>query len=194
VADRWRAVRTADLRFTLSQLERIDRGEIESPLSGRLDTTRAAVAGHSRGGAAAIHAGMADHRFRAVIDLDGFPGDRGFSGYPQPLLAVVAGAGTGDAENDKRYAERLTQVLDLSAAPSYRLTVPGAAHLSFTDAPLYLPPVPSFFGSLGRESGPAITAGATLAFLDATLRDPQSTGTTAATSLARFGAVTSFGD
>lgn len=58
-----------------------------------------------------------------------------------------------------------------STATSYRLTAPGAAHLTFTDAPLYLPPLPSLVGSLDRTEGPRITAAAGLAFLDSTLRD-----------------------
>lgn len=39
------------------------------------------------------------------------------------------------------------------------------------DGPLYLPPVPAIVGSLGRARSPRVVAGATLAFLDATLRD-----------------------
>ncbi|KIF01458.1 collagen alpha-5(VI) chain, partial [Streptomyces sp. RSD-27] len=66
---------------------------------------------------------------------------------------------------------RLTEALDANTATSYRLTVPGAAHLAFMDGPLYLPPVPTIVGSLGRTRGPRVVAGATLAFLDAVLRD-----------------------
>ena len=51
-------------------------------------------------------------------------------------------------------------MLDLSTSPSYWLTVPGAAHLTFTDAPLYLPPVPALLGTLGRSAGPATLAAA----------------------------------
>ena len=79
-------------------------------------------------------------------------------------------------------------MLDLSTSPSYRLTVPGAAHLAFTDAPLYLPPVPAFVGTLDRSAGPPTTA-ATAAFLDATLRGHP--GDLAA-DLARFGHLATF--
>lgn len=68
------------------------------------------------------------------------------------------------------YIPRLTRVLQLSTATGYRLTVPGSAHLTFTDAPLFLPPLPTLVGSLGRTAGPRITAEATAAFLDAALR------------------------
>ncbi|HWH01746.1 MAG TPA: hypothetical protein VNV66_21080, partial [Pilimelia sp.] len=66
----WTAVRAADLSFTLTQLGRLDRGEIAGPLAGRLDTRRAAATGHSVGGAAALRAARQDHRFTAVINLD----------------------------------------------------------------------------------------------------------------------------
>jgi hypothetical protein len=47
------------------------------------------------------------------------------------------------------------------------VTVPGASHLAFTDAPLYLPPLPDVVGGLGRRGGPRVTAAATGEFLEA---------------------------
>ncbi|MGW6690817.1 alpha/beta hydrolase family protein [Streptomyces sp. NPDC054961] len=160
-------VRAADLGFVLTQLGRLDRGEIDGPLTGRLDTGRAAVTGHSLGGGAALQAARQDHRFAAVIDLDGYPRDPDLLPFPQPALALTQAI---SQETDPRYIPRLTEVLELSTATSYRLTIPGAAHLTFMDAPLYLPPVPSIVGSLGRTESPRVVAAATLAFLDTTLR------------------------
>ncbi|MFF4345318.1 alpha/beta hydrolase family protein [Kitasatospora sp. NPDC001540] len=160
-------VRAADLGFVLTRLGDLDRGAGGDPLAGRLDTGRAAVTGHSLGGAAALWAARRDHRFAAVVDLDGYPRDPDPRPFPQPVLALTQDLGPA---TDPRYLPRLTGVLALGTATGYRLTVPGAAHLTFTDAPLYLPPVPSLVGSLGRTDGPRRTAAATLAFLDATLR------------------------
>ncbi|MEV0200192.1 hypothetical protein [Nonomuraea sp. NPDC050691] len=172
----WTAVRAADLRFALTQLGRLDRGELPGPLAGRLDTRRAAVTGHSLGGAAALQAARQDHRFAAVIDVDGFPRDPAPRPFHQPVLALVHDVEPGQ---EREYVDRLTRVIRLSTATGYRLTVPGSAHLTFTDAPLYLPPLPALAGSRGREDGPRVTAAATAAFLDATLRgapgDPAST-------------------
>ncbi|MFJ9457510.1 alpha/beta hydrolase family protein [Kitasatospora sp. NPDC101447] len=163
----WTAVRAADLGFVLSRLDAVDRGEGADPLTGRLDTGRVAVAGHSMGGAAALQAARQDHRFDAVIDLDGFPHGPASPALVQPTLALTQAVTPG---TDPRYLPRLTAALDADTATSYRLTVPGAAHLTFMDGPLYLPPVPSIVGSLGRTESPRVVAGATLAFLDATLR------------------------
>ncbi|WP_425265297.1 alpha/beta hydrolase family protein [Streptomyces rubellomurinus] len=84
----WTAVRAADLGFVLTRLESLDRGTIAAPLvgrepsTGRLDTARAAVTGHSMGGAAALQAARQDPRFAAVIDLDGYP--HGPTSSPSP--------------------------------------------------------------------------------------------------------------
>ncbi|MFF7456318.1 alpha/beta hydrolase family protein [Kitasatospora sp. NPDC008115] len=161
-------IRAADLGFVLTRLERLDRGEGDAALTGRLDTARAAATGHSLGGAAALQAARQDGRFTAVIDLDGYPRDPERLPFHQPALALTQAIGP---QTDERYIPRLTEVLKLGTATGYRLTVPGTAHLTFTDAPLYLPPLPSLVGSLdGRGEGPRVVAAATLAFLDATLR------------------------
>lgn len=51
LGDEWTAIRAADLGFVLTRLEELDGAD---PLSGRLDTGRVAVTGHSMGGAAAL--------------------------------------------------------------------------------------------------------------------------------------------
>ncbi|MFJ9343016.1 alpha/beta hydrolase family protein [Streptomyces sp. NPDC101733] len=163
----WTAVRAADLGFVLTQLDHLDRGEIAGPLTGRLDTGRVAVSGHSMGGAAALQAARQDRRFDAVIDLDGYPHGPTSPSLHQPTLALTQAITSG---TDPDYIPRLTEALALNTATSYRLTIPGAAHLTFMDGPLYLPPVPSIVGSLGRAEGPHVVAATTLAFLDTTLR------------------------
>jgi hypothetical protein len=57
-----------------------------------------------------------------------------------------------------------------STATGYRLTLPGATHLSFTDTPLYLPPLSTVVGTGPRMRWPRLTAEITAVFLDATLR------------------------
>lgn len=168
LAEGWAALRAADLSFVLTQLGHLGRGEIPGKLAGRLDTERAAATGHSLGGAAALLAARQDTRFKAVIDLDGFPWDPAPGPFPQPALALTQAA----AENPD-YIPRLTQALTLSRATAYRMTIPGSGHLTFTDAPLYLPPVPFLVGTLGRTAAAEVTAGTTIEFLDATLRGKQ---------------------
>ncbi|MFF4579929.1 alpha/beta hydrolase family protein [Streptomyces sp. NPDC001389] len=176
----WTAIRAADLGFVLTRLTGQDgrSGQVAQggrgtdrtadPLTGRLDAGRVAVAGHSMGGAAALQAARQDHRFAAVVDLDGFPHGPASPALDRPALALTQEVTAG---SDPRYLPRLTEALATNTATSYRLTVPGAAHLAFTDGPLYLPPVPALVGSLGRTRSPRVVAAATLAFLDAVLRN-----------------------
>ncbi|MFD2470848.1 alpha/beta hydrolase family protein [Amycolatopsis silviterrae] len=163
LADDWAAIRAADLSFTLTRLE----GLGGDPLAGHLDTSRVAATGHSMGGAAALQAARRDHRFDAVIDLDGYPRGPLSPALEQPTLALTQAI---TPATDPRYLPRLTEVLARGTATNYRLTIPGAAHLTFTDGPLYLPPVPSIVGSLGRVESPRVVAEATLGFLDSVLR------------------------
>ncbi|OKJ32604.1 collagen alpha-5(VI) chain [Streptomyces sp. CB02366] len=167
LAEGWTRARAADLRAVLTRLERVQSGAVAGPLSGRLDTGRVAATGHSIGGAAALLAAREDARFDAVVDLDGYPRGPVGGRFAQPVLALTQEIGP---DTDPDYLPRLTRLLERGGATNYRLTVPGAAHLTFTDAPLYLPPVPGVVGSRGRAESTRITSGATLSFLDATLR------------------------
>ncbi len=62
-----------------------------------------------------------------------------------------------------------------STTTSQLLAIPGTAHATFTGAPLWLPPVLSLVGSLGRTEDHRIISEATLGFLDAELRGSQLT-------------------
>ncbi|WP_285501122.1 hypothetical protein [Actinokineospora sp. NBRC 105648] len=186
LADDWTAIRAADLGFALTRLEGLDRGDGADPLAGRLDTGRVAATGHSMGGAAALQAARHDHRFDAVIDLDGYPRGSLSPDLGQPTLALTQAI---TPDTDPRYVPQLTDVLTRGTATNYRLTIPGAAHLTFMDGPLYLPPVPSIVGSLGRAESPRVVAGATLAFLDSVMRDGSSD---LAGTLSTYGELTVF--
>jgi dienelactone hydrolase len=118
IANELASIRADDLLSTLDYFETI------------LPSATVATAGHSIGGAAAILAAARDPRVDAVVDIDGLP--RG--GLPTvPVLAIVAGEGTGSAESDERYDSALDEVL---AFCGKRVDVRGAQHLSFTDAAL----------------------------------------------------------
>ena len=169
VANRSALDRAADLRTVLDDLAAVDEGTLETPLAGRLDLDRVAVTGHSLGGAAALQAAGVDDRFDAAINIDGYP--RNEARPRQPILMIVSGRGSGNEVNDAEYHERIDDVMRGANDASRVTTIPDAAHLTFTDAPLFLPPLPSLIGGLGRTAGLDTTTELTLAFLDETLRD-----------------------
>ncbi|QPP05380.1 hypothetical protein G4Z16_02105 [Streptomyces bathyalis] len=161
------AVRARDLSSALTHLGRLDNGEVKSILAGRLDTERAAVVGMSAGGGGAFQAARTDERFSAVLTLDGNPYDAHPGPYDQPALALTQQMGLAD---NPRYIPDLKRVLKLSTTTGYLLTIPGTAHPTFTDAPLWMPPVPSLIGTHGRTEPNRIINELTLGFLDAELR------------------------
>jgi predicted dienelactone hydrolase len=163
---RYTEQRIADLASALTELTRLDTGT--GPLAGRIDTAHAAVTGHSFGGAAAVRTVAEDPRFAAAVDLDGGLGDPPTTPFDRPVLAVTSPEYYDTADNPE-YAPGLDHVLDL-AGPGYRVTVPGTTHLDFTDAPLWLPPVPGLVSWSARSTAVATTAGVTADFLDHVLR------------------------
>lgn len=162
------AVKGGDLSSALTHLGRLDSGAVESILAGRLDTHRAAVVGMSAGVGGAFQAARTDERFSAVIALDGRPYDADPGPYDQPVLALTSQNGLND---NPTYLPDLGRALERSTATCYLLTIRGTAHGTFTDAPLWMPPVPSLVGSLGRTEGNRIITELTVGFLDAELRD-----------------------
>ena len=65
------AIRAADSRFALDQLERLARLEPRSPLAGHLDLQHVGIVGHSIGGATAVQVMASDPRFKVGVNLDG---------------------------------------------------------------------------------------------------------------------------
>jgi predicted dienelactone hydrolase len=162
-ATNWTTVRAEDLSFALTSLENSAFGDL-------LAHDRIAVTGHSLGGGAALMAARMDHRFSAVIDLDGYPHDPSPQPFPQPALIVnhplLPGESTG-------FLAKADRVLGLSGTGGYRVEVPGSSHFTFTDAPIWLPPVPSVVGTQSRYEGPALTTDLTTTFLDHVWRGEQ---------------------
>ena len=77
-------------------------------------------------------------------------------------------------------------VLTLSQTAGYRVEVPGTTPETFTDAPLWLPPVPHMVGTKGRYEGPRETTEITALFLDHVLRG---SGTDLRAELSRYGSL-----
>ncbi len=169
-------IRTQDVRFVLHEIERLNADD--GWLSHQIDERRVGIFGHSFGGAVAAQACAADSRFKAGLDLDGVLfGSARTVQIRQPFLIMV-----GDTElpavspaEAANFAKLLEMAIrDLNAFHrrngSYSVTVAGAEHDVFTDAPLFNPRrwhAPA--GVLSPARGIYIANRYTLAFFEKTL-------------------------
>ncbi|MFC3964523.1 alpha/beta hydrolase [Nocardia jiangsuensis] len=162
------AVRTADLSAVLDRI-----GTVDSPLTGRIDTTRVAAAGHSLGGATAASASAHDQRVVAAANIDGtLYGDLPEQRLPGPYLLIDSDpARTG---HSAAYLERNRKLLGGVQGGGHHYTIGRTDHIGCTDAPLFLaPPVRALAGRwFGGERSPVETRRATADLLAAVLGPP----------------------
>jgi predicted dienelactone hydrolase len=139
-------VRVEDVRFVLNQLMQVQDGRIESPFRGRLDFERIGVLGHSRGGMTAAEACMKDQRVKACANLDGVVNampayDDAGRGPVQPFLfmekplAAMKGEKPEDAKARLAFLRQRgnTMLAGAQSGHSYRVTLDGATHVTFSD-------------------------------------------------------------
>ncbi len=145
-------IRTADARFVLDTLEDWDRCDPGGLLTGRLDTARAGIWGHSFGGAVAAEACHSDRRFRAGVDLDGsWFGESSESGVEQAFLvmgsdmcpptAAELANSSGPKHQYLVFQDQDDRNIRRSMAThgGYFMTVRGASHMNFCDSALFSP-------------------------------------------------------
>ena len=154
-----------DTRFVLTQIERMNRGEVDSPFGGHLDTARIGVFGHSFGGATAFQVCAIDSRCKSAINLDGTQWGTLLDTPLQTPFLMMYGEKT-DHLND--------WVLNTSRASGYSLRVNGASHINFTDfnlvSPLFRLPQLGILGSIDARQMERIMNAYAVAFFDQTLK------------------------
>ena len=117
-----------DTRFIADQIEKLEKGEIESIFNSRLDTSSMGVFGHSFGGAAAGQACLTDNRFKAFINMDGTPfGDTIGNKVEQPFMIL----NTGKSDFSAGYSPEQKNYLIVS--------IKGSKHADFMDYTLLFP-------------------------------------------------------
>jgi predicted dienelactone hydrolase len=165
IMDRLLETRVADVRFVLDELERMETGAVEGPLTGRLDLEHVGIFGMSLGGAVAGQACLEDQRLRAGINLDGTQFGTVIDGWiDQPFMYM--NSGTSKDHNDFVY-DRLRNM-------GYSVTVAGSSHMDFTD---FFYTIPAF-KALAKDAIPneqmyRIVNAYTVAFFDRYLKGEQ---------------------
>ncbi|MFE0738400.1 alpha/beta hydrolase family protein [Streptomyces sp. NPDC058855] len=157
--------RAADTRFLL---DRLTGPRPAWRYASAIDATRVGMAGHSVGGASAVPAMAADRRIDAGVNMDGTfwdaPPADGLGGRPFLFLGTdeFHRPGGGDTSWDTTWAG--------VRGEKHWLTVGGAGHLDFSDAPLILRHAGRPDGPLPAGRAVSVTRAYVAAFFDEHLR------------------------
>jgi predicted dienelactone hydrolase len=181
-------VQAQDLIFVLNEVERLNKKDTDIGLAGRFDLSHVGVFGHSRGGFTAPHACLLDSRFRACLNLDGYPltpvvMEKGIRQpymhieelapwLPPPTDEELAGANQTREEANKEAREAEFQrekTFSKMSSGVYLVTVKGAMHNSFSDMPFISPERYSNI-KINAARALTITNAYVLAFFDRYLR------------------------
>ena len=182
-------IQAQDLIFVLNELERLNHSDKQ--FAGRFDLRHVGVFGHSRGGFAAPHACLLDRRFRACLNLDGYPLTPAVmeKGIRQPYMHIeeiapweppptddelAKAKQTREEANKEAQQEKQQRETTFSKMSSgvYLVVIKGAKHMSFSDAPLVAPERYSDI-AINAQRATAITNTYVLAFFDRFLRGKQ---------------------
>lgn len=173
---------TADARFVADHLATID-DSANHPLHGKLDLDKLAIFGHSFGGSTATEVCAADVRFKAGINMDGFPyGQAPETGVPTPFLfmravreepnpTMLAMSGATAEEYEAafdQFDEKIRQVAASSPA-GYVATIQGTRHFNFSDFPFlaHLSALAKFVvGDIDPSRNAELVNGLTKSFFD----------------------------
>ncbi len=177
-------IQAQDLIFVLNELERLHKNDSDKRFTGRFDIQRVGVFGHSRGGFAAPHACLLDRRFQACLNLDGYSLTPAVmeKGIRQPYMHIEEMAPwlppltdeelkkanqtreQANKETQEAEEERETTFGKMSSGV-YLVTVKGATHNSFSNAPFISPERYSGM-TISPERALAITNAYVLAFFE----------------------------
>lgn len=136
-ARRLGSVWEADIRFLVSQLPRLQGGEIQSPFAGHLDLDRIGLLGHSTGSGVMARLCAAGEYCLAGVGMDAWFG---------PVSAEVREAGS-----ERPFLFLMSEIWpkpeNIAWIDEYRatstnapwLTIARTAHYDFTDIPLFTP-------------------------------------------------------
>jgi dienelactone hydrolase len=177
-------IRVEDVSFVLDKLYSMNAGDLL--LAGKMDMEHIGMFGHSIGGVTAAQAALKDKRIGAAVNLDGltyarplYPDSVGnvltqpfmfitkpFRRMTEKELATSSKTQEQDEAELKEMLNRQEVLLRKVMGGSYRVTIPGAKHTSFSDEP-YLNP------GKGKEKRQMTTTirSFTLAFFNVTLHD-----------------------
>lgn len=135
-----------DTIFVTNQIEKMNLGEIGDTFKGRLDMDKLGIFGHSFGGATAGQVCSFDTRFKAFVNLDGYPyGDVINRKLSQPFM-VLSSISVQNNISAGYHPEQTGYMI---------VGIEGCEHLDFTDFTVLLPALKKLDmpGALGTIKG-----------------------------------------
>jgi dienelactone hydrolase len=156
MADQELVIQTADCRFVLDELEKLDRTP-GHPLESRMNMDRVGAYGHSFGGAVSVELAREDSRVRAALELDGVLHGAAFlHGLDKPVVLIDSPwmITPGEHTDNPRLAEtsRMWNILAeskmrlLERCGGVRIIIDGLVHHDFTDQ-IFMSPLRRLSGS-----------------------------------------------
>jgi len=140
-----------DILLTIDELNRINTGDLDFGLEGKLDLSKIGLLGHSTGGGAGVATALKDSRIKAILGLDAWvePIKKADikAGLHVPALFLRSEAWEEAKNNNKLYwlINRDTDYAEL-----YQIN--GMTHLDFTMIYMYSP-FSKYFGFTGQLNG-----------------------------------------
>ena len=156
---------TADVRFVIDEIERMNVGKTKSIFAGKLDVKKIGVMGMSFGGATTGQVCLEDKRCRAGINMDGMQhGDVYASGLKRPFMFM---------NNETQDAGINRDIYEAAKSDAYFLTVKGAKHLNFSNFNLFsaLDRNNQILGKISGDRMEKIMSSYILAFFDKYLKN-----------------------
>ena len=129
-------IRREDAIFVLDEIEKLN-GQ-EGLFHSLLDMNRIGMLGWSFGGAATTETCMADSRFKAGINIDGWPyGTLFHSAEPlsQPMMQIRSEPEDDEQDEQENIISEL--IFEKSKNAAYQLKIRGSGHMNFWDFPLF---------------------------------------------------------
>ena len=154
------AVRIADLKFVVDELQRMD-ADRTGQFAKKLDLSHLALAGHSLGGLTALLGMEMEPRFRAAVDLDGVTPGSLFGTTDKPVLMLFSGRDPWDRDTCHLWGQLQGARLGLSFTGSDHLTPSDAVWLAIGAVPT---------GTVGMEKTVEAIRNFVAAFLDSNVR------------------------
>jgi predicted dienelactone hydrolase len=159
---------SADTRFELDQLQRLNSHDSSGKFSDRLDLGSVGIFGHSFGGATAAQVCHEDARCKAGIDMDGNPfGSVIEEGLTQPFIFLLSDHSGEKVEDTREILRNIHSICESDKGGCRIATIRGFRHFNFSDQALlkdhYMGRAIGLLGPVGERRGLAIAA----AFVDA---------------------------